>query len=78
MKFYKYLQSDVVMEHINFIAKDKTKDWHKSVFSLNFSSAGKGPFMASKAENVHWSEAHFPRRRRTVEWGTWLRSRWEI
>jgi len=24
-----------------------------SVFSLNFSSAGKGPFMASKAKNMH-------------------------
>ena len=25
----------------------------KAVFSLNFSSAGKGPFKASKAKNVH-------------------------
>ena len=25
----------------------------KAVFSLNFSSAGKGPFIASKAKNVH-------------------------
>ena len=24
------------------------------VFSLNFSSAGKGPFMASKAKNMHF------------------------
>ena len=58
MKFCKYFQSDVVMEHINFIARDnslllETKDWHKSVFSQNCCSAGKGPFMAGKAKNVH-------------------------
>ena len=29
-----------------------------AVFSLNFSSAGKGPFMAGKAKNA--PEAHFP------------------
>ena len=28
------------------------------MFSLNFSSAGKGPFIASKAKNV--PELHFP------------------
>ena len=42
-----------------------------SVFSLNFSSAGKGPFMASNAKNMpqrctfpggggYWSERHGP------------------
>ena len=41
------------------------------MFSLNFSAAGKGPFMASKAEVIHqrhtflgdggqWSEGHGP------------------
>ena len=42
-----------------------------SVFSLNFSSAGQGPFMAGKENNMHqrcnllggwgqWSERHGP------------------
>ena len=31
-----------------------------TVFSLNFSSAGKGPFMASKTKKKNVLEAHFP------------------
>ena len=29
---------------------------HPSVFSLNFSSAGKGPFMDGKAKNIYFSK----------------------
>ena len=49
-----------------------------TVFSLNFSSAGKGPFMASETkENV--LEAHFPGGGEgVVERGTWLQSHCEI
>ena len=39
--------------------KKKKKQPANTVFSLNFSSAGKGPFMASKEKNIH-QEAHFP------------------
>ena len=38
------------------------------VFSLNFSSAGKGPFMASKAKNMH-----FPGAGGGGEWGSGVR-----
>ena len=49
-----------------------------TVFSLNFSSAGKGPFMASETKkNV--LEAHFPGGGEgVVERGTWLQSHCEI
>ena len=30
--------------------------WVQSVFSLNFSLAGKGPFMANKAKNISGGE----------------------
>ena len=44
------------------------------VFSLNFSSARKGPFMAGKAV----PEAHFPWGTGAMEWGKWLRLCCEI
>ena len=48
-----------------------------TVFSLNFSSASKGPFMASKTKkNV--LEAHFPGGGGVVERGTLLQSHCEI
>ena len=44
--------------------------FYSTVFSLNFSSAGKGPFMDGKAKNIYfskrggeggqWSEGHGP------------------
>ena len=46
--------------------------WYITVFSLNFSSAGKGPFMDDKEKNIYfskrggggeggwWSEGHGP------------------
>ena len=47
-----------------------TLTYKYAVFSLNFSSAGKGPFMGGKAKNIYfskgsgggerWSEGHGP------------------
>ena len=42
------------------------------MFSLNFSSAGKRPFLTGEAKQ----EVHFPRKE--VGWGTWPWSHWEI
>ena len=46
------------------------------MFSLNVSSAGKGPFMDSKAKNIYFSKRGGGGG--TVEWGTWTRLHWEI
>ena len=47
------------------------------VFSLNLSSAGKGPFMAGKATNM-CQRCTFLGGRGAVEWGTWLQPCCEI
>ena len=47
------------------------------VFSLNLSSAGKGPFMAGKAKNM-CQRCTFLGGRGAVEWGTWLQPCCEI
>ena len=47
------------------------------VFSLNFSSAGKGPFMAGKAKHMY-QRCNLLGGEGSVEWGTWPRSCWEI
>ena len=47
----------------------------QAVFSLNFSSAGKGPFMDGKAKNIYFSKRGGGG---AVEWGTWTRPHWEI
>ena len=47
------------------------------VFSLNFSSAGKGPFMAGKAKNIH-QRCNLLGGEGSGEWGTWPLSCWEI
>jgi len=47
-----------------------TKSVPYTVFSLNFRSAGKGPFMAAKAQIMH-QRHNFLRGRGVVERGTW-------
>ena len=42
-----------------------------AVFSLKFSSAGKGPFMASKAKKICARGDTSLGGRRVVEWRTW-------
>ena len=53
---------------------------HYPLFSLNFTSAGKGPVLASKAKNMHQRHTFLGRGggRGVVEWGTWPHPHWEI
>ena len=48
-----------------------------AVFSLNFSSVGKGPFMDGKAKNIYFSKGGGGGEG-TGEWGKWTRLHWEI
>ena len=59
--------SGLVVDYLLAPSKTTTP---QPVFSLNFSSAGKGPFMDSKAENIYFSKRGGVG---AVEWGTWTR-----
>ena len=63
------LNKNIVTAHTDYLFLT----W--AVFSLNFSSAGKGPFMDGKAKNIYFSKRGGGG---AVEWGTWTRPHWEI
>ena len=54
-----------------------TKSVPYTVFSLNFRSAGKGPFMAAKVKIMR-QRHNFLGGRGVMDWGTWACSCWEI
>ena len=45
-----------ILQHEKFLQFDWLRAVVFPVFSLNFSSAGKGPFMDGKAKNIYFSK----------------------
>ena len=69
--------SETTEQPYTFYIKTFVSACIESVFSLNFSSACKGPLIAGKTKK-YAPEVHFPGGRGVVECGTWPRPCWEI